>query len=338
MSSETLSQHDIDRLLGGASPAALAGGGPRNTSGMDVQVYDFRRPARVSKERLRTLEAMYERLVKNLEAWLISRVRGQIEVRLQSVEQFSFGEFTLSLPTPCASFVFDISGTGQKGVIDIGQEFAFQVIDRVFGGSGVSPLPNRSLTPIERMAIRMIADRVTQLTEEIWQDHVPMGLAVTGFESSPEILQVVNREDPVLVANVEITVGTVSSLVLICLPFSVLDKFFTSNGQQRMAMLRSSDAERDEARRKSEAALMASRVALSARLPQFTMTLAQIGKLEVGSLIPTGIPHDAKVIVRTGTQERFLGSAGRVTGVLAIRVNEVTPVPDLLSDSRSSYE
>ena len=86
---------------------------PHSAAALDVQVYDWRRPHRVSKERLRTLEAMYERLVKGLEAWLVSRVRGQVEVRLQGVEQFSFGEFTLSLPMPCSAFIFDIAGTGQ---------------------------------------------------------------------------------------------------------------------------------------------------------------------------------------------------------------------------------
>ena len=111
MSSETLSQTDIDRLLGGGSRGASAAAAPFSNAALDVQVYDFRRPHRVSKERLRTLEAMYERLVKGLEAWLISRVRGQIEVRLQSVEQFSFGEFTLSLPMPCSAYIFDIAGT-----------------------------------------------------------------------------------------------------------------------------------------------------------------------------------------------------------------------------------
>ncbi len=325
MSSETLSQHDIDRLLGSGSGRLT----PKGGSPIDVQVYDFRRPARVSKERLRTLEAMYERLVKNLEAWVISRVRGQIEVRLQSVEQFSFGEFTLSLPTPCSSFVFEIEGTGQKGVIDIGPEFGFYVIDRVFGGTGQASLPNRSLTPIERMAIRTVADRVAQLTEEIWQDHVPMGINITGFESSPEILQVANREDPVLVANVEITAANQSSLMLICLPFSVLDKFFTSSGQQRLALLHSTDAEREAARLKSENALREMRVPISVRLPQFDLTLKDLTELSVGSIIPTGIPKDARLVVRTGEQERFVGQAGRVGGMMAVRIVDST-IPDTL--------
>ena len=302
---------------------------------MDVQVYDFRRPHRVSKERLRTLEAMYERLVKGLEAWLISRVRGQIEVRLQSVEQFSFGEFTLSLPMPCSSFIFDITGTGQKGVIDVGPEFSTFIIDRLFGGEGTGSALTRALTPIERMAVRSVSDKVCGLLQEIWQDHVAMDLNITGFESSPEILQVVNREDPVLVANVEFTTGNVSSLLLICLPFSVLDKFFTSSGQQRNASLTTSDLERETKRMRSENALRATKVPLTARLPDFQLSMRDIAGITEGTIIPTGIPTDARVIVRAGTQERFIGHPGRVNGNLAVRILDAVPSATT-SDSRTT--
>lgn len=323
MSSETLSQTDIDRLLGGGARAAS--GTPFTNAALDVQVYDFRRPHRVSKERLRTLEAMYERLVKALEAWLISRVRGQIEVRLQSVEQFSFGEFTLSLPMPCSSFIFDIAGTGQKGVIDVGPELSTYIIDRLFGGEGTGNPLTRALTPIERMAVRNVADKVTGLLQEIWQDHVPMEFNITGFESSPEILQVVNREDPVLVANVEFSTGTTSSLLLICIPFSVLDKFFTSSGQQRMALLATNEQEREQTRLRSEAALRATRVPLTACLPDFQLSMRDLAQVTEGSVLPTGIPKDARVIVRAGTQERFIGHAGRVNGNLAVRIVDALP-------------
>ena len=238
MSTGRLSKDDIDRLLG-----VNNGGG--NGAGANASLYDFRRPNRVSKERLRILEAMYERLGKSLEAWLIPRVRRQVEVRLQSFTQFAFREFTLSLPEPCSSFTFDILGTGQKGAIDIGAECSTFIIDRVFGGEGSAISLTRALTPIERMAVRSVADKVAVLLQEVWQDHAPMECSISGYESSPEMLQVVNREDPVLVANMEFTTGNISSMLLICLPAAVLDKFFTSTLQQRSAMLSTSEEERD---------------------------------------------------------------------------------------------
>ncbi|MCU0636836.1 MAG: FliM/FliN family flagellar motor switch protein [Gemmatimonadaceae bacterium] len=324
----TLSQFDIDRLLGGAGAVAPVAAAAE----LDVQVYDFRRPHRVSKERLRTLEAMYERMVKSLEAWLIGRVRGQIEVRLQSVEQFSFGEFTLSLPTPCASYVFDVRGAHAQGVVDIGQEFAFHVIDRLFGGTGQATFPNRSLTPVERMALRTIGDRIVALTAEIWQDHVAMELQITSFESAPEILQIANREDPVLVANIEVSAGNVSSLVLVCLPFNVLDKFFATAGEKRVNTNAASPEEREHMRIRSEAGLRATRVPISVRLPSFQVPLARISELTPGAVLPTGIPRDARVVVRTGEQPRFSGQVGRVSGHLAVRILDAATPAATASD------
>ena len=272
MTIDLLSQHDIDRLLDGG------GAGPTGTVAMDVQIYDFRRPHRVSKERLRTLEAMYERMVKSLEGWLVGRVRGQVEMRLQSVEQFSFGEFTLSLPTPCATYIFDVAESGgQQGVIDIGHDFSYFLVDRLFGGSGTPTILSRALTPVERMAVRSVAEKVTTLIEEVWEDYVPLELVLSGFESSPEILQIANREDPVLVANVEVSAGATSSLMLICLPFSVLDKFFSASGQKRINTMTGTEREKEAARERAEAALRATRVPVSARLPAVPISLADGG-------------------------------------------------------------
>ena len=331
MSTDLLSQHDIDRLLDGGTGPAGAGG-----ANLDVQVYDFRRPHRVSKERLRTLEAMYERMVKSLEGWLIGRVRGQVEMRLQSVEQFSFGEFTLSLPTPCATYIFDVAESGgQQGVVDIGHDFSYFLVDRLFGGSGVPSILGRALTPVERMAVRSVAEKVTTLIEEVWEDYVPLELVLSGFESSPEILQIANREDPVLVANVEVSAGATSSLLLICLPFSVLDKFFTASGQKRVNTMTGTEREREAARERAETSLRATRVPVSARLPAFPMSLRELSALEPGSVISTGIARDTTLEVRVGEQQRFRGTAGRVGQRLAVRLlDSISPPSDSSDDNQ----
>jgi flagellar motor switch protein FliM len=331
-----MSQNDIDRLLGGAGSAAVAAPSahmstpkPMQQEDGEVTVYDFRRPHRVSKERLRTLEAMYERMVKSLEGWIIGRVRGQIEMRLQSVEQFSFGEFTLSLPTPCATYIFDVKNTGgAQGVIDIGHEFAYFTVDRFFGGSGAATIPNRSLSPVERLTVRLVAERAVQLVEEIWQDHVPLELEITGFESSPEILQIANREDPVLVANVEVISGQTSSLLLICLPFAVLDKFFAGTTERRVTVLGSS-TEIEAMRGMTESSVRSARVPISARLPEFRLSMQQLLELKPGSILATGLPRTAQLDVLVAGQRRFHAMPGRLGSTLAVRLlDRIGPAPE----------
>jgi flagellar motor switch protein FliM len=316
-SSETLSQHDIDSLLRRDTPPASRGA----IASDDVQVYDFRRPSRVSKERLRALEAMYDRLVKSLEGWLVGRVRGQVELRLMSVEPSSFDEFTLSLPNPCASFLMDIADSGgQQAVLDVGSEFAFFLVDRLFGGGGQPSTPDRSLTLIERMAVRGVAERVSTLLAEVWQDHVPLDLTLSGFETIPEILQAANREDPVLVANVEVRAGGTSSMLLICLPFAALDKFFGGSLERRVNNVAGSAREREASLALTESSVRASRVAISARLPEFLLSLRDIAALAPGAVIPTGIARDAPLTVRVNGQPRFAAAAGRVGQKLALQL------------------
>jgi flagellar motor switch protein FliM len=320
---DALSQHDIDRLLGDAGATLPPESAPRavRDDGGDVHAYDFRRPHRISRERLRTLEAMYERLCKGLEAWVVSRVRGHVELRLQGLEQFSFGEFTQSLANPCATYAIDIADAGgAQGCVDVGQEFAYFLVDRLFGGGGAAGAPARALSPVERLAVRTVADKTAQLLEEIWADHVPLSLAVAGFESSPEILQVANRDDPMLVATVEVLAGQVSSLLVVCLPFGVLEKFFQASGPRRVSGSAASDHERETARLRAERALRATSVVVSARLPEFRLSLRDLGALRVGQVVATGIARDAELQVLVGGHPRAAGAVGRVGRRLAVRL------------------
>ena len=264
MSSETLSQNEIDLLFSGGRPEAPVPTGKRDAS-EEVQVYDFRRPARISKDRKRSLLAMYRLLAKSIESWLTGRVRDQVEVELQSVEQLTFGEFMLALPSPCASYIMNVGDTDHQGVVDFGHEFNFFLVDRLLGGAGNHVVPERALTPIERQIVRVVADRVAFQLAEVWKDYVRMELEITGFESIPEMLQIANREDPVLVANIGVTMGDLHSLLLLCLPFSTLEKFFTGTSKRRTSKAEGTVEERAYDRTQIEDTLRTAQLSVGAR-------------------------------------------------------------------------
>jgi len=320
MSSETLSQEEIDLLFDGQRAPAPAA---RRTRPPDVQVYDFRRPSRISKDRQRSLEAMYDLLAKTLENWLTGRVRSQVEMNLLEVQQFSFGEFVMSLPTPCSSFVFDIADSGgQQGVIDFGPELAFYLVDRLLGGSGPPVVLERALTPLERTMVWIAAERITNLLSEIWRDHVKLDLELSRFESIPDMLQIANREDPVLVANIEVSADGMRSPLLVCLPFGVLEKFFTTSGVQRIHRPRGADRDREFDRRAIEASVRQTRVPVSARLPEFELSIEQLSTLRPGSVLLSGHPSDAEVEVFIAGQKRYRAAVRRTGRKLAVCITD----------------
>ena len=54
------------------------------------------------------------------------------------------------------------------------------------------------------MIVRTVAERISSGVREIWEDYIPLDLAVAGFESVPEILRATSGDAPVLVASIEV--------------------------------------------------------------------------------------------------------------------------------------
>lgn len=317
----SLSQDDIDRLLGGGGGQPAPAVGTRES---DIQLYDFRRPARVSRDRLRTLEAMYERLVRSLEGWLVARLRDSIDLRLQSVEQISYAEFLLSLNTPSASFLVRIQDAGnQQGVVDFNPSLGYFLVDRLFGGGGVPTILDRPLTPIERLALDTVADRVVTDLMEVWWDHAQLQLAVAGFESIPEIMQAVEREVPVLVATVNAKFAGGTGVLSICLPLNVVEQFFVRSGDRKLSDPVGTETERQRTREQAEGALRLTTVTAVARLPEFRIPMRDLLRLGSGKMITTGIPTDTPLELLIGGQPRFRVQAGRVKHLRAVSVVEV---------------
>lgn len=318
MSSESLSQNEIDALFsGGGSETATA---PADEA-PEVQFYDFRRPSRISKDRKRSLSAMYGILAKGLEAWLTGRIRDQATVEVESVEQLSFGEFTLALPSPCTSYILTLGAQGDvQGVMDIGQELAFLLVDRFMGGASDPIVLDRPLTPIERMVVRLAADRVVAGVDEIWRDHVQLDLAITGFETIPEMIQVAAREDPVLVANIRVQAAGVDSVILLGLPFAALETFFTGGSERRSASIRGTTTERRQERQALEGYVRGANVLVQARLPAFTVPVHVLGRLQPGMILHSGLSPESHLEVLVAGQPRFIGASGRVGRALAVEL------------------
>jgi flagellar motor switch protein FliM len=68
---------------------------------------------------------------------------------------------------------------------------------------------------------------------------------------------------------------------------------------------------------------------VSARLPEFRLSMREFCTLQPGSVISTGIPRNADIDVFIGAQRRYLASPGRVGSALAVRLAEgILPPPE----------
>ncbi len=319
---ETLSQKEIDVLLQGA--AAAAAPPPRH---LHIAPYSFVRPPRVTKDRRATLEAIYGRFALALQALLMSRLRAQIDVQLSSVEQATFSEFILSLASPCAAFTFKLGDRlGGQGVMDLSTEFAFHLVDRLFGGPGEPLEIGRSLTSLEQTVVKGVAERMLALLRDAWQEHLPIAPELTGYESSPEMLKITGKDENVLVAGLEVRSGSFHGIVTVCLPMATYELFVQDRAEAGRVTGRAL-AEPGLHRADLESALQDAQLSVTARFPRFWLSARAVAGLREGQVVLSGRPADTPLELHVNGRLQFLGALGQLRGRLGLRILSSASAP-----------
>ena len=315
VSADSLTQREIDAILQKTTPVPLA---PVAVAD-DIVPYNFTRPPRVSKDKRASLESIYQRFALSMQALLSSMLRIPLDVVVASVEQAMFSEFILSLGNPCASFVFESGDRmGGEGAMDLSTDFAFYLVDRLFGGPGDPQAMSRSLTPLEQAVVRNVVDRTLGLLRDAWHENLVLSPRVVAFESNPEMLQITSREDNVLVTQLEIRSATFNGFVTLCMPMSSLEGFLADKNTSRGH--RASDAAAAASKRLVTESLQHAHVGLIARFPQLWLSARQIAELVPGRVLHTTHNVEEPVEVLVNGRLRLMGSLGEVRSHLGLRI------------------
>jgi len=174
---DILSQDEVDALLNAVSSGNFAdegisggGGGGMSEPVMDdlsdmddpdkqLSLYDFRRPDRVSKDQMRTLQNLHEGYARQFSTSLTNFLRTFVEIELMSVDQLTYSEFLMSVSSPSCIYVFRMEPLEGLAIFEINPSLVFFIIDRLFGGLGRPVELNRELTLIEQNVINRIVQR-----------------------------------------------------------------------------------------------------------------------------------------------------------------------------------
>ena len=100
----------------------------------EPNLYDFKHPARVNKDQLRTLENLHDNFARLLSSTFSGAMRAVVDVDTAFVDQTTYAEFIMSLSNPSCSYQFNLGPTGGQAIIDIAMPvvFAFRAITRCF--------------------------------------------------------------------------------------------------------------------------------------------------------------------------------------------------------------
>jgi len=308
---EILSQEEIDALLEVVEDEESVeelGTGPDLLEQRQITLYDFKRPNRVSKEQLRSIRALHDKMARNLASDISSLMRSIVEVQLHSVDQMTYGEFLMSLPSPTSFNVFSLKPLDGKGVIEINPSIVFPMIDRILGGPGISFDTNREFTDIELNLLDQILRVITQNMKEVWSPIMELYPVIEAKESSPNVVQIVAQNEIVIMVVMEIIIGQTSGMMNICYPVISIESLLPKLASRDLML--SETSSRKSRNKELRALLRGAKIELEAVLGYAILNMKEVLDLQEGDIIKLDRPADDTVVVKVDGREKFIADFG----------------------------
>ncbi len=229
--SEVLSQNEIDNLLQALNTGELDMNQISAADEKKVKDYDFKRPAKFSKEHLRTLEMIYEHYGRLLSTTLPLYLRKNVQVSVANSETVTYSEFSNALSNPVILGIINFLPLQGTIIMELQANIGFSFIDRMLGGEGVGIDKPRPFTDIEMPLIEKLITICMQLMVEPWENVIAINPIMERIETNPQFAQVISPTDMIAIVTLNMKIGDTEGLMNICLPYftleSIMDKLNT---------------------------------------------------------------------------------------------------------------
>ena len=331
---DILTQDEIDALL-----SAVDDNEPdiKKEDDRHILVYDFKRPNRVSKEQLRAVKGIHDKLARGLANQISATMRSIVEIRMHSVDQMTYGEFLMSLPSPTSFNVFSIRPLDGSCVLEINPNIAFVMIDRLLGGQGDVFDATRELTDIELNLLDAVLRIMMARLRDSWQLVAEIYPNIEAKESSSNVVQIVSQNEIVIMVVMELVIGSVSGMINICYPVIYLEPIL-GRLANRDVMLGETNAKKS---RNKELKTLISRadVVYDVILGQTEISVNDFLNLEVGTLLKLDTAANDKARVCIDGKEIYEAKVGTQRYHKAIEItNHVRSDQDLIKRILEVYE
>lgn len=319
---EVLSQAEIDNLLSALSSGELDMDEMQGQDERQVKNYDFKRPAKFSKEHLRTLEIIYEHYGRLLSTNLPVYLRKSCQVSVVSSETVTFSEFSNALANPVVLGIVTFDPLPGNIIVELTANLAFAIIDRMLGGQGTPLEKNRDFSEIEMIIVEKIIVICIQLMRDPWKNVVEITPMLDRIETNPQFAQIISPSDMIAIVTLSIKVGDVEGFMNICLPYftleNVMDKLNTKYWYSTIVDNKDEDFEEY-----IEAMLQHVDVPVKAVLGNSAISVNDFIHLQVGDIIRLDTKVDSDLNIYVGNIKKFTALPGAEDDFYAVQVTSV---------------
>lgn len=319
---DVLSQNEIDNLLQALSSGELDAEEIKDSDEKQIKNYDFARPAKFSKEHLRTLEIIFEHYGRLLSTNLPVYLRKAIQVEVMNSEAVSYSEFSNALSNPVLLGIINFAPLKGNIILEIASNLGYAMVDRMLGGEGEPLEKTREFSEIELLIIERILTVCVNLLHEPWENVVDIHPRLERIETNSQFAQIISPSEMIAIVTINIKIGDVEGLMNVCLPYltleDIMDKLNTKYWYSTMQ-----DKDEQQYVDAIETLISKAPIPMKAVLGNSTISVSDFSGLQVGDIIRLDTKVNQELDVCVGNIKKFTALPGSSGDKYAVRITSV---------------
>ena len=320
--SDILSQDEIDRLLKQLSSGELDVENIEEKKEKQIKNYDFARPAKFSKEHLRTLEIIFEHYGRLLSANLPVYLRKSVQVEVMSSEAVTYSEFSNALSNPVLLGIVNFAPLSGSIIIEMANNIGYSIVDRMLGGIGTPLDKVREFSEIELLIIERIYNDCVELLIEPWSSVHELTPRLERIETNSQYAQIISPTEMIALLTLNIKIGDVEGLINICLPYmtleDVMDKLNTKYWYSSLQ-----DKDEKVYTDTVEALISKAPMPIKAVLGNSSISVNDFIGLQLGDIIRLDTKVNEELNIFVGNLRKFTALPGASGDNYAVRITSV---------------
>lgn len=260
-----------------------------------AQPYNFRRPDRIAKDQLRSIYVLHEAFSRSLTSSFSAYLRAYVVVNLVSVEQLSFTEFQQVLPSPTVVATIDAQPFDSNCLLELNPTIIFPMLKMLLGGSVSALTPvAREVTEIEQSILESIFKVMLRDLKEAWKGIAAIDFQINGYETEPQLMQILAPNEAIVAVSIEIRIGEVSGMMNIGIP-SIIIIMLSHKFADQWTIRKTESTEADT--RRAFSRVRNSKVEMDVSLHGPNLMLKDLPNLKVGDVLSFDYPANKPVSV-----------------------------------------
>ena len=328
---DVLSQSQIDALLNSFSSEGTKAFEEIEEQAKEQKVknYDFKMPKKFTKEQLKVIDGIFENYSRVLSSYLTGLMRIFCKVEVLQIEEQLYYEFNNALPDYVMMSMVNMGITDDdvletNSIMQVSNQIAFTMMDRLMGGEGAYFEQNRDFTEIEVGLFTTVLNKMAALLKEPWGTYIDINPVITTIETNARVMQSISPDEVVILVVLEMEIKDVKNTMTFCIPAINLESIMSKFGDRWSRTTKKLDPKREKERRVSLLeAIKDSDLRISAVLGKTKLDLYDVLTMQVNDIIPLNVPIDSNITINIGDNLWFDGKLGTKNSKKAVKIDNI---------------